>query len=233
MELLSAGRDADVYALGDDRVCRRYRHDYGPELVETEARLMGYLRDKGYPTPEVFDFNATDLVMERVQGPTLLDVAAGQPWRLREVAATVTRVLDQLHRIEAPEWLRPHEYAQAGGPARVLHMDLHPGNILITEQGPVVIDWTCAVAGDPDLDTAKTYVVLACADIPVEGWRRWPTQWARSLMLSGLRSSWAAGVPGRLEAATRDRFDSPNTFDSEKERLRRHLSRRFGMSVSI
>lgn len=236
MELLSAGRDADVYALGDHRVRRRYRHGYGPQMVETEARLMAYLRDSGYPTPEVFEFTDTDLVMSRVHGPTLLEIAATKPWRIREVAATMTRLLDALHEIEAPQWLRPHgstQTRQAQGPARVLHMDLHPGNVMLTEQGPMVIDWTCAVAGNPDLDTAKTYVILACADIPVEGWQRWPTQWGRALMLRQLRSGWGSGVEGRLAAATQDRFDSPNTFATEKERLRRHLARRFGMSVTI
>lgn len=38
----------------------------------------------------------------------------------------------------------------------MLHLDLHPGNVILTVAGPVVIDWTDVLRGDPALDLAQT-----------------------------------------------------------------------------
>lgn len=44
---------------------------------------------------------------------------------------------------------------------RILHMDLHPDNVMLTAHGPVVIDWRNATEGPADLDVALTAVILA------------------------------------------------------------------------
>ncbi|RKN07316.1 hypothetical protein D7319_19185 [Streptomyces radicis] len=72
--LLGRGRSADVYAVaGDDtRVLRRYRD--GAD-ARGEAALMAELAAAGYPVPAVHPGAApafTDLVLERIEGPTLL-----------------------------------------------------------------------------------------------------------------------------------------------------------------
>jgi aminoglycoside phosphotransferase (APT) family kinase protein len=58
--------------------------------------------------------------------------------------------------------LRPVPGTGAGG-ARLLHLDLHPFNLLVDEDGTVtgVIDWANARAGDPVLDRARTWSILA------------------------------------------------------------------------
>jgi aminoglycoside phosphotransferase (APT) family kinase protein len=66
---------------------------------------------------------------------------------------------------------------------RLLHLDLHPMNVMLTDRGPVVIDWTNAAAGDPLTDVGLTYVLTTCAVGPMPGWvnrllgppRRWMT----------------------------------------------------------
>jgi aminoglycoside phosphotransferase (APT) family kinase protein len=44
---------------------------------------------------------------------------------------------------------------------RILHLDLHPDNVMLTSRGPVLIDWRNAAEGPPDLDLAVTAVILA------------------------------------------------------------------------
>ena len=41
------------------------------------------------------------------------------------------------------------------------HGDLHPGNVLITKKGPVVIDWMTACTGSPWTDVARTSLILS------------------------------------------------------------------------
>jgi aminoglycoside phosphotransferase (APT) family kinase protein len=44
---------------------------------------------------------------------------------------------------------------------RVLHLDLHPDNVILTYRGPVLIDWRNATEGPPDLDVALSALILA------------------------------------------------------------------------
>lgn len=66
---IGVGRDADVYALGPDRVVRRYRR--GGD-VGREAGIMRHLAAHGYPVPVVYRAEGPDLEMERLDGPTML-----------------------------------------------------------------------------------------------------------------------------------------------------------------
>jgi aminoglycoside phosphotransferase (APT) family kinase protein len=150
MDLIATGRDADVFALGEDRVLRRYR-DGGD--VAREADVMIYLAGHGFPVPAVHDATGADIVMARVNGPTMLTAL-----RTGEVNAVVAgRTLADLH-IQ----LRRIPARVSPDPAvRVLHMDLHPDNVILGSRGPVVIDWRNTREGAPDLDAAMSALIVA------------------------------------------------------------------------
>jgi aminoglycoside phosphotransferase (APT) family kinase protein len=48
----------------------------------------------------------------------------------------------------------------------LLHGDFHPGNVLLSSRGPVVIDWPNATAGDATADFARTDLLLRMGDPP-------------------------------------------------------------------
>ena len=50
---------------------------------------------------------------------------------------------------------------------RIVHMDLHPLNVIVGPNGPVVIDWTNAGLGDPNIDVDLAWVLMAAGQIPV------------------------------------------------------------------
>jgi aminoglycoside phosphotransferase (APT) family kinase protein len=156
--LIGSGRAADVYELGDGRVLRRYRIKAD---VEHEARLMRYLWSAGFPVPEVYDAEGTDIVMARVDGTDMLSDLARRPWRATRCARVLARMHDRLHEIEAPSWLpRP-----LGDGNRVLHLDLHPGNVIMTSAGPVVIDWSNGAAGPPGADVAMAALIMRISEV--------------------------------------------------------------------
>jgi thiamine kinase-like enzyme len=44
---------------------------------------------------------------------------------------------------------------------RLCHGDFHPGNVILTKDGPIVIDWMTARAGSPWMDVARTSLLLS------------------------------------------------------------------------
>jgi len=42
----------------------------------------------------------------------------------------------------------------------VCHGDFHPDNVILTREGPVIIDWMTAGHGNPDADVARTVLML-------------------------------------------------------------------------
>src|ERR1035441_3656489 len=80
--LIAAGRDADIFEYGKGTVLRRSRNGRSQVL---EAKAMAFVRAKGYPVPEIFEVSddGIDLVMERIDGPTMIEAVTTQPWKLR------------------------------------------------------------------------------------------------------------------------------------------------------
>jgi aminoglycoside phosphotransferase (APT) family kinase protein len=148
-EPFAAGRDADVYALDDSWVLRRYRNGHP---VHDEAAFMRWVARFDYPVPAVRDVDGADMVIQRLDGPTLADAAlAGEisPVELGELHADLHR---RLHAIPAP----------SGTPGLVVvHGDLHPLNVIATADGPVVIDWCNAEEGTAAFDVAMTAIIFA------------------------------------------------------------------------
>ncbi|GAA4926528.1 aminoglycoside phosphotransferase (APT) family kinase protein [Nonomuraea thailandensis] len=158
-ELVGTGRSADVYAIGDGRVLRRYRvaADAGREL-----EIMAHVAAHGYPVPEVFpgESGATDLVMGRLSGPTMLHALLAGEIGIEEAGRTLAALLRRLHRVPARVSRDPRD--------RILHLDLHPDNVMLTPDGPVVIDWCNAREGRPALDCALSALILAQAAVDGE-----------------------------------------------------------------
>ena len=136
------GRASTITYLGGGRLKRE-----GGAPVR-EARIMEHARAHGYPVPAVLELHDEYLVLERIDGPTMSEDLQLRPWRLARHARTLAELHDRLHRIDHPD----------GG--TLVHLDLHPENVLVPEDGPVVIDWTNAGSGDPHVDNALTWVVL-------------------------------------------------------------------------
>jgi aminoglycoside phosphotransferase (APT) family kinase protein len=160
--LLAAGRDADIFEYGPRLVLRRSRDG---RSIAHEARIMTYLRERGYPVPAVEEVSddGCDLVMERIEGRSMVDAIAAAPWSIRRQARTLADLHDQLHAIAAPEFLGA---APVGTGTQTVHLDLHPLNVMIASKRAVVIDWANAAAGDPSVDVGLAWILMAAGQIP-------------------------------------------------------------------
>jgi aminoglycoside phosphotransferase (APT) family kinase protein len=158
--LIGSGRDCDVFAAGPGRVLRRNR---AGESTEGEAALMRHLARFGYPVPTIHEASGPDIVMERLDGPTMLAHLSSRPWTLQQQADTLAGLIEQLLDVPLPDGELP-VVGQAGDV--VVHLDLHPDNVVLSDRGPIVIDWTNAASGPRGLDAANTWLTLAAGSPP-------------------------------------------------------------------
>jgi aminoglycoside phosphotransferase (APT) family kinase protein len=181
---LASGRDADIFEYGDGLVLRRSRDG---RSIAGEARTMEYLHAQGYPVPAVKEVSddGTDLVMERIDGVSMVEAIGQAPWKVRTYGKLLASLHARLHALPAPDFLRQ---APVGQGDRVVHFDLHPLNVMIAPKGPVVIDWTGASIGDPDMDAGLAWVLMSAGEIPGAGLKTKVLGFGRSLLINSFTS---------------------------------------------
>lgn len=205
---LAEGRDSEIFEHGRDKVLRLARDR---RSLVAEAEIMRFVRSHDYPCPDVYDAGDGYLVMDRLDGPTMLEQVGKPPFPLRRSGHLLATLHEQLHRILAPPGL-----AVAPVPGdRLVHRDLHPMNVIMTSAGPMVIDWANASAGDPAFDVADTWVMFACGTPPVSGVDRLIVPIGRRILLRAFLSrvdtvSARRAIPAAVSHRLADRNMSPD-----------------------
>lgn len=190
---IGVGRTAEVYAWGDDQILKLYRADMPREWVYHEAKIGQIVAEAGVHAPAIGDTVEVDgrlgILYERITGPAMLDALAHQPWRLPNLARQFAQVHATMHaclRPELPSQRQGLIRAIAHAPGldvvtrqrilavldqmpvgeSVCHGDYHPGNIILSPRGPVVIDWMTACHGIAVADVARTVLLLRTGVLP-------------------------------------------------------------------
>jgi aminoglycoside phosphotransferase (APT) family kinase protein len=190
-----------------------------------EARKMEYVRQHGYPVPAIEEMSddGTEMVMERVNGGSMLEVVSRRPWTVSRQGALLADLHRRLHEIPAPDWFPPPPF---GDGDRVIHLDLHPLNVMIGDRGPVVIDWPNATRGDGNADVALAWLLVACGDIPGSRVKAAAIGKARSLLINGfLRGSDRAGAASILRETVDWKVSDGHMSDDERVAMRRFADR--------
>ncbi len=259
---IAEGREAEMYAWGDGTILRLLRSAVDEGKLQREALAMEAARSSGVRVPAVHDLTMVNgrpgMVMERIDGPDLLALVARRPWKMFWGARILGEVHAQLHAARGssrlPELrvalrrhiesanLPEHQTRFAIGhldglpDGEVLcHGDFHPGNIIVSDEGPVVIDWTGATRGDADADLARSLLMFRIGELP-PGSRavlRALATFARKMMASAYLRAYRRQRP--LEMATVERWDIPVTagrvadgIEEETPRLLALLEEEYG-----
>ena len=193
-ELIGAGRTADVYAWGDERVIKLYQ-DWMPAVaIEREFAITRLAREAGLPVPAAEEMLRVDgrlgIVFERVRGISLLKMLETRPWQIVALARLLAEHHARMHACSlSPEAPGQREQIEQGiawakdlselEKQRILtglahlpagnslcHGDFHPDNIIITDHGPVIIDWMTSRRGQPLADVARTVLLLQSGGLP-------------------------------------------------------------------
>lgn len=208
----ATGRTAEIYSYGDGKVLKLFFSTIPQSWSGREADIGQYIQDAELPVPKVFQCltvnNRNGVVYERIDGPTLLNQLGRMPWKAGPYARLLASLHARVHQVSAPANLETQrEWARGGIPdtdklsketkERVLHLldsmpdgdrlchgDFHPGNIIVTDRGPIIIDWMTASKGTPGGDVARTSIILEAAQTPQGTPMRWLLEWVRKSFLA-------------------------------------------------
>lgn len=201
---LGEGRIAEIFAWGDTQAIKLFRPGRSMDEAEYEARLTRIAHQAGLAAPAVYEVCQVDgragIVMERIDGLSMLHVSIRRPWTLRHSARQLADLHVQMHRRSSAERSSAERQTCADLPLQrlalqrdieraprldratkdrllqaldrqpdgdaICHEDFHPDNILLTANGPVIIDWVTARRGHPLADVARTMILLSLGEPP-------------------------------------------------------------------
>lgn len=189
---LAAGGTAELYAWESGRVLKLYWQGAALDAVEREAERTRAAGAAGAPAPKVFDVVTLEdrpgVVFERIEGPSMLQAIGNDPGKAERFAQQLAVLHAGVHEHSAAGLPPQREHliwrinlgplparnkppvlaamrALTDGSA-LCHGDFHPGNVIITADGPRVIDWFDATAGNPGADFARTCLLLQYSRLP-------------------------------------------------------------------
>ena len=192
--LVAQGFSSAVYAWDEGRVLKLFFDWFPRERAQREFRATRAVHAIGLPVPQAEELvevgGRSGIVSERVNGLSMLGVTQRRPWMLMKAVRQLAELHAQIHEATAPAILptqrqrlergitsgvdlKPAERLEALSQLSSLpdgnalcHGDFHPGNVIFTANGPIIIDWETATQGDPIGDVANTCRLIRTASLP-------------------------------------------------------------------
>ncbi len=183
--LLAKGATADVYAWGIGHVLKLFPERDPWHANEVAATRVAH--KASLPVPEVIDGlievgEREGIVFKRVDGPTMTEYLEDHPNEVEYCAQQAAELHARIHSTEVTElpllielltWsihqADPLEERTRNAVLDVLnglpaggvlcHNDFYPNNIIVSLQGPMVIDWAIGTRGSPLADHARTWLI--------------------------------------------------------------------------
>ena len=152
------GASGATWGTGDRILRLGTRAGLADELVAMAAAAGVLPVPAVYGQREIGDHAAA--LLERLPGRPAAVVAASRPAAARDIGRACGAIHGLLAGVAGPARLRRR--GRDTGTTALLHLDLHPLNVLVGDDGAVtgVLDWANTAAGDPLLDRARTWSIL-------------------------------------------------------------------------
>jgi tRNA A-37 threonylcarbamoyl transferase component Bud32 len=189
-EKIGEGAFADVHAWAPGQVVKLFKAGRSQRVAWHEARMTRAAFAAGAPAPEVFGEVTLEgrfgIVLARLDGPTLLQLSRAGAMTSGQVGSILASLAISVHKTAPPpdvlslhDWMDGTLRLSAGTvPDHIAtgiltliarlppgdglcHCDLHPGNVIMTADGPRLIDWTGAVRAPAALDLGVCHILLS------------------------------------------------------------------------
>ena len=189
-EKIGEGAFADVHAWAPGQVVKLFKAGVPRRVSWHEARMTRAVFAAGAPAPEVFDEVTVEgrfgVVLQRLDGPTLLQLSRSGAMTPEQTGAILATLAISVHVTAPPPDVLPLRDTEAGSsrlsggivPEHIAtgtltlierlapgdglcHGDLHPGNVIMTADGPRIIDWLCALRASAVFEIARAHITLS------------------------------------------------------------------------
>ena len=195
--MIGQGNTAEIYRLDDNKILKLFRHGISKEIIEREYRNGNYIQNKLDCIPKVYDMveinDRLGIIYEEIKGTDMLNVMVTSLWKINDYAkklahyhldlqipiinniCTVKEKLEEdvnavdVLSNENKEIVRKYLMQLPEGD-ELCHFDFHPGNIMITDNKAVFIDWMTACRGDACADVARTCIMLKYGEVAQAPW---------------------------------------------------------------
>ena len=188
-EKIGEGAAADVHAWAPGQVVKLFKSGSSRRLGWHEAHMTDAVFAAGAPAPEVFGVVMLEgrfgLVLQRFDGPTLLQLTRSGAVTRGQAGAILANLCLAVRNTPPPPavislrnwvdaWVRSAsgtlpapiatgvlalaERLQPGD--ELCHGDLHPGNVIMTAEGPRLVDWSGTVRAPAAYDLGVSHIVL-------------------------------------------------------------------------
>ena len=187
-EKIGEGATADIHAWAPGQVLKLFKPGVSRRFGEHEARMTRVAAAAGAPAPGVLDEVTLEgrfgIVLTRLDGPTLAQLLRTRAITSQQAGAILATLYISVHKMPAPpdvpslrDWFYYASRVPDGIPEHIAtgvltlierlppgdglcHADLHPGNVIMTADGPKIIDWIASVRAAAALDLARSHVTL-------------------------------------------------------------------------
>jgi aminoglycoside phosphotransferase (APT) family kinase protein len=187
-DVVARGSRSLVHAYGRGAVVKVPKPATPASWILAEAAYVEAVRAVGAPAPSLLGietiFGRPATVWERVEGPSMWQEVVDRPDRSAEVGRRLADVQLALFELVPPvtlpnqrdrlitkiRWSAANVDASLGlalellpartDTPRLCHGDLHPSNVLVSRDGPVIVDWFDASRGDRVADVARSSLTL-------------------------------------------------------------------------
>ncbi|WP_226530623.1 aminoglycoside phosphotransferase family protein [Metabacillus niabensis] len=193
-QLLGVGNTASVYEWGKSEVIKIF-HDFKSAMYEVtkeaqNAKIINKLNVRAPRFSKIMEYEGkTCLIYEKVEGPTMLNYIEPTRFSVSYNAKLLAQIHFEIHQVkidvnsnlktelsksitntevitesERKIVLRILETLPEG---KVLcHYDFHPGNIILSPNGPIIIDWLNTLVGHQLADVTRTYMMINSNALP-------------------------------------------------------------------
>jgi aminoglycoside phosphotransferase (APT) family kinase protein len=195
LKKIAEGRTAEVFSLADGKVVKLYRSGYPTDEAEREAAKCVLARRQDLPTPQVVEVvwmeGRQGIVFDECTGPTMGARLRQHPNDSEPMARLMAEIHVRIHGCSGKGLPLTHErtgrkleraealgevaklnlqgrLAGIPGAESMCHGDFHPDNVLMSDDGPVIIDWVDATVGPPAADLARSIVLMRYSEPPPE-----------------------------------------------------------------
>ena len=188
-EKIGEGFCADVHAWAPGQVVKLFKSGHSRRLSWHEVHMTHAVFAAGGPAPEVLGLVTLEgrfgFVLPRFDGPTLLQLTRSGAMTRGQVGAILANLCVAVHKTPPPSdvptvsgWVGAWLQSSSGRlPQHIVtgilalierlspgdelsHGDLHPGNVIMTSEGPRLVDWTSAVRGPAAYDLGFSQINL-------------------------------------------------------------------------